>query len=74
MIRLFDLLFISYQIKRDLLFLSRLSSFLIKSNIKISNILDLELIAIMNIIIIRYISFDYLRVLFKKKISSRSLK
>ena len=73
-IRLLDLSSFSYQIKISLLFLSRLSSFLIRSSIKIINIFDLKLTATLNIIIIRYISFDYLRVLFKKKIFSRSFK
>ena len=50
------------------------NSFLTKLNIRIINILNLELTTIINIIIIRYISFDYLRVLFKKKIFSRSYK
>ena len=58
----------------NLLFLSSLNFFLIKSNIKIINIFNLELIAIINIIIIRYISFDYLRISREKKIFSRSLK
>ena len=58
----------------DLLFLSRLSSFLIKSNIRIITILDLELTTIINVIDIKYIFFDYLRVLRKKKIFSKSLK
>ena len=73
-IKLLDLLFFSYQIKIDLLFLSRLSFFLIKLNIEIINILDLELTAILNIIIIKYISFDYLRILSKKKIFSKNFK
>ena len=38
------------------------------------NILDLELIAIINTIIIRYIFFNYLRISRKKKISLRNLK
>ena len=73
-IRFLGSLSFSYQIRINLLFLSRLSSFLIRSNTRIINALDLELTATLNIIIIRYISFDYLRVLSRKKIFSRSFK
>ena len=58
----------------SLLFLPRLSSFLIKSSTKIANIFDLELIATVNITTIRYISFDCLRALCEKQIFSRNLK
>ena len=73
-IRLLNSLSLSYQIRINLLFLSRLSFFLIRSSTRIANALDLELTAISNIITIRYISFDYSRILSEKKIFSRSLK